>query len=99
LLQNYLVYIRKLFVNTIAWDSFHQNEQQVAVADIRCAILHHFAQCKDLLAKALTMQASNALLNWNLQWRIEVDALLSQNPPKGLAVRKKNPVIVYKEES
>ena len=32
------------------------------------------------------------------QLRIEVDALLSQNPPKGLAVRKKNPVIVYKEE-
>jgi MerR family transcriptional regulator/heat shock protein HspR len=32
------------------------------------------------------------------QLRIEVDALLSQNPPKGLAIRKKNPVIVYKEE-
>ena len=32
------------------------------------------------------------------QLRIEVDALLTQNPPKGLAVRKKNPVIVYKEE-
>jgi len=31
--------------------------------------------------------------------RIEVDALLTQNPPKGLAVRKKNPVIVYKEEN
>jgi MerR family transcriptional regulator, heat shock protein HspR len=33
------------------------------------------------------------------QLRIEVDALLTQNPPKGLAVRKKNPVIVYKEEN
>ncbi|NDI08176.1 MAG: MerR family transcriptional regulator, partial [Actinobacteria bacterium] len=33
------------------------------------------------------------------QLRIEVDALLKENPPKGLAVRRKNPVIVYKEES
>ena len=32
------------------------------------------------------------------QLRVEVDALLKENPPKGLAVRKKNPVIVYKEE-
>ena len=32
------------------------------------------------------------------QLRIEVDALLKDNPPKGLAVRRKNPVIVYKEE-
>jgi MerR family transcriptional regulator/heat shock protein HspR len=32
------------------------------------------------------------------QLRIEVDALLTQNPPKGLATRRKSPVIVYKEE-
>ena len=32
------------------------------------------------------------------QLRIEVDALLTQNPPKGLAIRRKSPVIVYKEE-
>ena len=30
--------------------------------------------------------------------RIEVDALLEQNPPKGLATRKKQDVIIYKEE-
>ena len=32
------------------------------------------------------------------QLRIEVDALLAENPPKRLAVRKKNEVIVYEEE-
>jgi MerR family transcriptional regulator/heat shock protein HspR len=30
--------------------------------------------------------------------RIEVDALIEQNPPKGLATRKKSDVIIYKEE-
>ncbi len=30
--------------------------------------------------------------------RIEVDALIEQNPPKGLATRKKQDVIIYKEE-
>jgi MerR family transcriptional regulator/heat shock protein HspR len=30
--------------------------------------------------------------------RIEVDALLVENPPKGLATRKKSDVIIYKEE-
>ena len=30
--------------------------------------------------------------------RIEVDALVEANPPKGLAVRKKQPVILYEEE-
>jgi MerR family transcriptional regulator/heat shock protein HspR len=30
--------------------------------------------------------------------RIEVDALLIENPPKGLATRKKSDVIIYKEE-
>ena len=33
------------------------------------------------------------------QLRIEVDALLKQNPPKGLATRRKSEVIVYKEEN
>jgi len=32
------------------------------------------------------------------QLRIEVDALIEANPPKGLAVRKKQPVILYEEE-
>jgi len=30
--------------------------------------------------------------------RIEVDALIEQNPPNGLATRKKQDVIIYKEE-
>jgi MerR family transcriptional regulator/heat shock protein HspR len=30
--------------------------------------------------------------------RIEVDALIEANPPKGLAARKKQPVILYEEE-
>ena len=30
--------------------------------------------------------------------RIEVDALIEQNPPKGLVTRKKPDVIIYKEE-
>jgi len=29
--------------------------------------------------------------------RIEVDALLTENPPKGLATRKKNDVIIYRD--
>ena len=32
------------------------------------------------------------------QLRIEVDALLQENPPKSLATRKKNEVIVYEED-
>ena len=32
------------------------------------------------------------------KFRIEVDALLVENPPKGLATRKKSDVIIYKEE-
>lgn len=32
------------------------------------------------------------------QLRIEVDALLKENPPKALATQKKNEVIVYEEE-
>jgi len=31
--------------------------------------------------------------------RIEVDALLSENPPKSLERRKKSEVIIYKEEN
>ena len=33
------------------------------------------------------------------QLRIEVDALLKENPPKGLATRRKSEVIVYKDEN
>ena len=33
------------------------------------------------------------------QLRIEVDALLKENPPKSLATRKKNEVIVYEDEN
>jgi MerR family transcriptional regulator/heat shock protein HspR len=32
------------------------------------------------------------------QLRIEVDALLKENPPKGLPNRRKREVIVYEEE-
>jgi MerR family transcriptional regulator/heat shock protein HspR len=32
------------------------------------------------------------------QLRIEVDALVKENPPKSLVLRKKNDVIVYKED-
>ena len=32
------------------------------------------------------------------QLRIEVDALLKENPPKGLATRRKSEVIVYQED-
>ena len=31
--------------------------------------------------------------------RIEVDALIEQNPPKGLVTRKKQDVIIYKEDN
>jgi MerR family transcriptional regulator/heat shock protein HspR len=32
------------------------------------------------------------------QLRIEVDALLKENPPKGLTTRRRGEVIVYKED-
>jgi MerR family transcriptional regulator/heat shock protein HspR len=32
------------------------------------------------------------------QLRIEVNALLEQNPPKGLTTRRKGEVIVYRED-
>jgi len=31
--------------------------------------------------------------------RIEVDALITENPPKSLSTRKKNDVIIYKEDN
>ena len=31
--------------------------------------------------------------------RIEVDALIEQNPPKGLVTRKKQDIIIYKEDN
>ena len=31
--------------------------------------------------------------------RIEVDALISENPPKSLAIRRKSEVIIYKEDN
>ena len=33
------------------------------------------------------------------QLRIEVNALVEANPPKGLATRRKAEVIIYKQES
>ena len=33
------------------------------------------------------------------QLRIEMDALLKENPPKGLVARRKSEVIIYKEEN
>ena len=32
------------------------------------------------------------------QLRIEVNALIEQNPPKGLVARRKTDVIIYKED-
>ena len=32
------------------------------------------------------------------QLRIEVNALIDENPPKGLTTRKKSDVIIYKED-
>jgi MerR family transcriptional regulator/heat shock protein HspR len=33
------------------------------------------------------------------QLRIEMDALLKENPPKGLVARRKSEVIIYKKEN
>ena len=47
------------------------------------------------------IELESAMANMALevaQLRVEVDALLKENPPKGLVPRRKNPVIVYKEE-
>jgi len=46
------------------------------------------------------IELESAMVNMALEvakLRIEVNALIDANPPKGLAIRKKNNVIVYKE--
>jgi len=46
------------------------------------------------------IELESAMANMALEvakLRIEVDALIDANPPKGLTVRKRNNVIVYKE--
>lgn len=46
------------------------------------------------------IELESAMVNMALEvakLRIEVDALIDANPPKGLAMRKKNNVIVYKD--
>ena len=46
------------------------------------------------------IELESAIVNMALEvakLRIEVDALIDANPPKGLAIRKKNNVIVYKD--
>lgn len=47
------------------------------------------------------IELESAMANMALEvakLRIEVDALIEANPPKGLAVRRKQPVILYEEE-
>ena len=47
------------------------------------------------------IELESAMANMALEvakLRIEVDALVEANPPKGLAIRKKQPVILYEEE-
>ena len=46
------------------------------------------------------IELESAMVNMALEvakLRIEVDALIDANPPKGLAIRKRNNVIVYKD--
>ena len=48
------------------------------------------------------IELESAMANMALevaQLRIEVDALLKENPPKGLVSRRKTEVIVYKEDN
>ena len=48
------------------------------------------------------IELESAMANMALEvakLRIEVDALLSENPPKSLERRKKSEVIIYKEEN
>jgi MerR family transcriptional regulator/heat shock protein HspR len=48
------------------------------------------------------IELESAMANMALEvakLRIEVDALLDANPPKALLTRKKNNVIVYKEDN
>jgi len=47
------------------------------------------------------IELESAVANMSIevaQLRIEVNALLTENPPKSLAIRKKSEVIVYKED-
>jgi MerR family transcriptional regulator/heat shock protein HspR len=47
------------------------------------------------------IELESAMANMALEvakLRIEVDALIEANPPKGLTLRKKQPVILYEEE-
>jgi MerR family transcriptional regulator/heat shock protein HspR len=47
------------------------------------------------------IELESAMANMALEvakLRIEVDALIEANPPKGLVARKKQPVILYEEE-
>jgi len=47
------------------------------------------------------IELESAMANMSVevaQLRIEVDALLKENPPKGLVTRRKSEVIVYKED-
>ena len=47
------------------------------------------------------IELESAMANMALEvakLRIEVDALIEANPPKGIAVRKKQPVILYEED-
>ena len=46
------------------------------------------------------IELESAMVNMALEvakLRIEVDALIDANPPKGLAIRKRNNVIVYRD--
>jgi MerR family transcriptional regulator/heat shock protein HspR len=46
------------------------------------------------------IELENAVANMAVEvakLRIEVNALIEENPPKGLATRKKSDVIIYKE--
>ena len=48
------------------------------------------------------IELESAMANMALEvakLRIEVDALLTENPPKSLELRKKSSVIIYKEEN
>ena len=56
--------------NTIELDLSLLHAPLVVTADILCAILHPFAQFKDLLVKELTTPALKELLNSNLRWQI-----------------------------
>lgn len=48
------------------------------------------------------IELESAMANLSIEvgrLRIEVDALLAANPPSGLAIRKKQPVILYEEKN